>query len=326
MLNKLISLDDTCPNLHLVMDDLLHTVSCIMLSPFQLSTNKYDGSAVTDADVKIQHLYNKTLPTLLHDSTVLGEESFAERLNYLSKHWGISRHEASGQIKSEYRALFNTFRYIWITDPIDGTDNFSKGKPGYCTSFILLDNGYPEYAMVYSPDHIAASYARTFRLEAHNKVIFNGKILIHTPRPEKKLSDAIISIYRSSVIDKDPVYTALEDVCCHVRYHELGVSGQLKGLEIIPELTNDLLAPDIYIKPPSPVEDVLPMAFIVQTYGYKATYLDGSDIFPFMPDRIMIDPNGKQRLPGIVMAPEGLHTQLMTAIHAFRAAKRSPGH
>jgi myo-inositol-1(or 4)-monophosphatase len=40
---------------------------------------------------------------------------------------------------------------LWVVDPIDGTANFASGRPDWCVSIGLLDDGRPEIGVIYQP-------------------------------------------------------------------------------------------------------------------------------------------------------------------------------
>src|SRR5579862_1970324 len=39
----------------------------------------------------------------------------------------------------------------WYVDPLDGTFNFSRGLPFWCVSIGLVDNGVPEFGLIFDP-------------------------------------------------------------------------------------------------------------------------------------------------------------------------------
>ncbi len=48
---------------------------------------------------------------------------------------------------------------LWVTDPIDGTTNFLRGRPDWCISIAFVLNGELEFGVVHDPmhdDHYAA--------------------------------------------------------------------------------------------------------------------------------------------------------------------------
>ena len=42
-------------------------------------------------------------------------------------------------------------RRIWCVDPIDGTRDFLRGRPGWAVSIALVDNGLPVFGVLYAP-------------------------------------------------------------------------------------------------------------------------------------------------------------------------------
>ncbi|MCX5725988.1 MAG: hypothetical protein NT030_02185 [Candidatus Saganbacteria bacterium] len=91
---------------------------------------KEDKSIVTAADSEIQELVDKTLSSLLPNSVVIGEESFS--LQTIEKAKGA--------------------RFVWVVDPLDGTQDYAKGEKAYCIAIILLENGYPVHSLIYAPE------------------------------------------------------------------------------------------------------------------------------------------------------------------------------
>ena len=88
---------------------------------------KPDGSLLTDADLAIQECLASDIARAFPDDAVLGEEG---------GHGAPSRR----------RAL-----YAWVIDPVDGTNNFGRGLPGFSVSIGVLRNGMPFAGAVYDP-------------------------------------------------------------------------------------------------------------------------------------------------------------------------------
>ena len=42
-------------------------------------------------------------------------------------------------------------RAMWCVDPIDGTRDFIRGRPGWCVSVALVIDGTPEFGILYAP-------------------------------------------------------------------------------------------------------------------------------------------------------------------------------
>jgi myo-inositol-1(or 4)-monophosphatase len=88
---------------------------------------KTDDSMVTDADLAIQSYLDREIAAAFPDDGVLGEENGA----------------------SVPRRLESV--HVWIVDPIDGTNNFGRGMPGFSVSVGVLRYGRPFCGAVYDP-------------------------------------------------------------------------------------------------------------------------------------------------------------------------------
>jgi myo-inositol-1(or 4)-monophosphatase len=86
---------------------------------------KADGSMVTRADLDIQAALERDIRAAFPRDGVLGEE-------------GVSK----GPRDAAYR---------WVLDPIDGTNNFGRGLPGFSVSVGVLHDGMPVAGAVYDP-------------------------------------------------------------------------------------------------------------------------------------------------------------------------------
>ena len=84
-----------------------------------------DGSIVTDADLDIQHTLAAEIAATFPDDGVVGEEAEA--------------------------GVRPAARYAWVLDPIDGTNNFARGIPGFSISVGVLRDGMPFAGAVYDP-------------------------------------------------------------------------------------------------------------------------------------------------------------------------------
>ena len=89
-------------------------------------TSKPDGSLVTDADLAIQERLAAEIARAFPDDAIIGEEA------------GLS----TGPRHALYR---------WVLDPVDGTNNFARGLPGFSVSIGVLRNGQPFAGAVYDP-------------------------------------------------------------------------------------------------------------------------------------------------------------------------------
>ena len=93
------------------------------------SSQKADGSLVTEADLVVQKDLQQKLLDLYPGSLVLGEE----------------------MPKEEQRALISSGQSLWCLDPLDGTSNFAAGIPYFSISVALLEQGKIVFGLVYDP-------------------------------------------------------------------------------------------------------------------------------------------------------------------------------
>jgi len=94
------------------------------------TTQKSDGSVVTEIDLACQLFIKNRLSELDSSIAFLGEEmSEAEQLQCLR--------DSNG-------------RY-WCLDPLDGTTNFVASFPGFAISLALIESGVPQLACIYDP-------------------------------------------------------------------------------------------------------------------------------------------------------------------------------
>jgi myo-inositol-1(or 4)-monophosphatase len=87
---------------------------------------KRDGTLVTDADLTIQEALGREIARVFPGDGLVGEEGSSG-----------GRRPAG--------------RYAWILDPIDGTNNFARGMPGFAVSVGVLRDGMPFAGAVYDP-------------------------------------------------------------------------------------------------------------------------------------------------------------------------------
>lgn len=98
--------------------------SKICVEPFNIEFKGDPSNIVTSADKNIQLFLNKELLKLIPDSNFYQEET--------------SKNTTSND-------------YLWIIDPIDGTENFSRGIKDFCISVALAINKEVVLGVVYIP-------------------------------------------------------------------------------------------------------------------------------------------------------------------------------
>src|SRR5262245_38519560 len=113
---------------------------------------KADGSMVTRADLDIQSALEGEIRAVFPLDAILGEEGLL-----------------AGPPDAPYR---------WVLDPIDGTNNFGRGLPGFSVSVGVLHEGGPASGAVYDP---IADWL--FSASSGQGAWLNGRRLVLAPSP-----------------------------------------------------------------------------------------------------------------------------------------------
>jgi myo-inositol-1(or 4)-monophosphatase len=87
---------------------------------------KMPGNPVCEVDLEIDSLLRVRLATLLPDAGWLSEET-ADNAARLSR------------------------RRVWVVDPIDGTRDYLRGRPGWAVSIALVEDGQPVIGVLDAP-------------------------------------------------------------------------------------------------------------------------------------------------------------------------------
>lgn len=132
---------------------------------------KADNSPVTIADKNAERLMRKLISKKYPDHGIIGEE--LKPTNPKSK-------------------------YQWIIDPIDGTRDFTRGLPYWCTLLALLENNKPILAVCYF-----AQSDEMFQAEKGKGAFLNGrKIHVSSVSPLKSAYLSVSSAHHFADHDK----------------------------------------------------------------------------------------------------------------------------
>ena len=122
---------------------------------------------VSDADEKVEALVRERLTAAFPDDGIVGEED----------------DETSG-----------TSGRRWVIDPIDGTTNFLRGIPLWCTAIAGVEDGETRFGVIHDAVH-----DETFAARLHGDATLNGRVLSlgeGTP-----LTDATIAMGMSNRVE-----------------------------------------------------------------------------------------------------------------------------
>ncbi|MCL2294924.1 MAG: hypothetical protein FWC36_08685 [Spirochaetes bacterium] len=132
---------------------------------------KTDGSVITYIDKKLNEYLSKAIASLYPKAGLITEESPA--------------------------SCDGSKEFCFVVDPIDGTDSFSQGMPGWCVAIGLLKKGEPVAGIIYAP--LWGGKKGTFIYsDIDGPVFVNGKKLspdkiVYAPLADKDVQLAIAS-------------------------------------------------------------------------------------------------------------------------------------
>jgi myo-inositol-1(or 4)-monophosphatase len=137
---------------------------------------KVPGSPVCDVDLEVDSLLRIRLAALLPDAGWLSEET-ADNSDRLSR------------------------RRIWVVDPIDGTRDYLRGRPGWAVSIALVEDGQPVIGVLDAP-----ARDEVWNAEAGQGAFRNGTRLAVTPR--ETLAGSRVPADQLPKVDSDLVMVA----------------------------------------------------------------------------------------------------------------------
>ncbi|HCS13909.1 MAG: inositol monophosphatase [Zetaproteobacteria bacterium CG06_land_8_20_14_3_00_59_53] len=133
------------------------------------STDKDDGSVVTETDLACQQHVRQKLAAAWPDIAFLGEEMEA----------------------AEQHACLQQGGRLWCLDPLDGTTNFVTSFPGFALSLALIEDGSPVLACIVDPVR-----NETFCAQSGHGAQLNGSALHARPATDMKSSVGFVDFKR----------------------------------------------------------------------------------------------------------------------------------
>jgi len=137
---------------------------------------KTPGTPVCDVDLEIDRLLHARLTALLPDAGWLSEETL----------------DNADRLKANR---------LWVVDPIDGTRDYVRGRPGWAVSIALIEAGQPVVGVLDAP-----ARGEHWRADAGRGAVRNGAALRVTPR--NMLAGARVPTDQLSKVDADLVMVA----------------------------------------------------------------------------------------------------------------------
>ncbi|MBU8789377.1 inositol monophosphatase [Oceanobacillus caeni] len=146
--------------------------------PFNIEQKQSEFDLVTEWDKKTEILITKKIKEKFPEHKVIGEESIYANSN------------------EKFLEIVNNEEFVWVLDPIDGTNNFIHGLPGYSISIALLSFGEIILGVVYNPDNDEMFYA-----ERGKGAYMNGERMNVSNR--KVLAESILATGFPSDVEKN---------------------------------------------------------------------------------------------------------------------------
>ena len=175
-----------------------------------------------------------------------------------------ARRPADSVFGEEYGGTVGAGRQ-WVVDPIDGTKNFVRGVPVWCTLIALLEDGVPTVGVVSAPALGRRWWAAAGR-GAHTS--FNGTTRPISVSGVNELSAASLS-YSDLTTGWDARrdrFVALTDAVWRVRGY-----GDFWSYCLVAEG-----AVDIAVEPEVKLWDIAPLDILIREAGGTFTGIDGS--------------------------------------------------
>tara|TARA_B100000214_G_scaffold288374_1_gene217942 strand:- start:419 stop:1297 length:879 start_codon:yes stop_codon:yes gene_type:complete len=94
-------------------------------------SGKRSGEIVTEADLQSERRLSQGLIELLPGSTVIGEEAYEANPGIISR--------------------FEQQAPVWVLDPLDGTRNYSEGRPCFCVIVALVAKQVTQAGWIFDP-------------------------------------------------------------------------------------------------------------------------------------------------------------------------------
>jgi myo-inositol-1(or 4)-monophosphatase len=110
---------------------------------FAIDTARAAGQVIYEGAHRPIEVTSKGLRNLLTDVDLAAERTIVEAIRMRYPEHDILTEETPPEARSS--------RYQWVIDPLDGTGNFSRRVPCFCTSIALAVDDQPVVGVVYDP-------------------------------------------------------------------------------------------------------------------------------------------------------------------------------
>lgn len=132
---------------------------------------KKPGDLVTVADIEAEHFLTDRLAALLPGSLVVGEEAHSKNPEILRR--------------------FDGEEPVWLIDPVDGTRNFTEGKPTFCMMVALVSRNRPVMGWIHDPLENRTAVAE----EGAGAWMDGARLMLGTAPPQDRWTGMLNSWY-----------------------------------------------------------------------------------------------------------------------------------
>ncbi|WP_304117847.1 histidinol-phosphatase [Mycolicibacterium bacteremicum] len=202
---------------------------------------KPDLTPVTDADKGAEEALRATLTQARPDDDVFGEEF-----------GGATPLTGSGTGR------------VWVLDPIDGTKNFVRGVPVWCTLIALVDDGVPTVGVISAPA-LGRRWWAGQGLGAHTSFAGRERRIQVSGVSELSAASLSYSDLTTGWDDRRDRFLALTDEVWRVRAY-----GDFWSYCLVAEG-----AVDIACEPEVKVWDIAPLDILIREAGGEFSSVDG---------------------------------------------------
>jgi len=162
---------------------------------------KAPGSPVCEVDLAVDELLKQRLTAIDGEAAWLSEET-ADDFARLGK------------------------RRLWVVDPIDGTRDYLRGRPGWCVSVALVEDGQPVIGVLDAPARGEQWRAAAGAGASRNGVVLRGSMRVELPGSRvpadtlPKIDEDLLAVPRANSIALRIAMVAADeaDLCASLRW------------------------------------------------------------------------------------------------------------
>lgn len=237
------------------------------ISSLKITSKKAQGM-VSNADIESEAMIVKGIKKKYPDHFILAEETaYNEYLGQMDRYKFLKEKE-----------------WVWIIDPLDGTNNFLNGLDYYGVCISLVHFGEPVVGVVLRPTNGECFYA--MKGKGTNLINFSNDfkkkskpISLKKPANKKKLADSLL--VTGFATEKGPVFDEEFDLFKHML-------GKSRGIRRMGSAALDLCYVargvfDCFWERGLAAWDVSAAGLICQEAGVKVSDYEGQKFHPFQP-------------------------------------------